>query len=703
MSGKIALIVKTVIVAGIAKRIAASTTRSSTIFGEGEEGARAGILHLLRKGLVAANLNIGDGAAGHLHGLGKVSLGQLRNGVLSILIHLHLVASSLAGLGALNVGGNGLLDGNLDSALGDEAKIGRREAVGLGGNVAEVDIVGNRRLAELGLEHAQSSRLVGQRNVNERVKTAGTAQSRVKLLGSVGSTDNKDVLLGGHAVHFGKKLVDDTVRGTAGITDRATTGLGNGIQLIKEDNARGGGTGLVEDVTNVGLGLTKPHGKQLGTLDGDEVGSTLVGDSLGQHSLTGTGGSVEQDTTGRRHAKLEELFGVVDGVLDTLAEVLLDLLETTNILPANVGNLDNGNLAEGRGIGNAEGEAEVLHGDTKRLEDFNVNGVLIKINEIHLLTNLLHGSLGAESSHIGTNVTVGLGSNLLKVDIVTKLHVLCVDLENLKTTGRVGNTNINFAIETAETSEGRVDGVGAVSGSHDDNVGARLHAVHEGQELGDDTALDFTVGLVTLGSNGVDFVNEDDGGRVLLSLFKGLAQVGLGLTGHLGHDFGTIDEEEEGTSLVGDGTGHQCLTGTGRTVEQDTTRRLDTNRLEELRVTQGKLHHFADLSHLLAAATNVVVTNLVEVVLFFVTLNGVTLAVDDGILGDDTILWGVDFDNLELHLSHATTNNEEVALSQRAVVFKEVVAEVGIEEVAGDALYGIGNGKNGNTLGLGGS
>ena len=35
-------------------------------------------------------------------------------------------------------------------------------------------------------------------------------------------------------------------------------------------------------------------------------------------------------------------------------------------------------------------------------------------------------------------------------------------------------------------------------------------------------------------------------GRVLLRLLEGLAQVALTLTGHLAHDLGAIDEEEEG-------------------------------------------------------------------------------------------------------------------------------------------------------------
>ncbi|TFB02298.1 hypothetical protein CCMA1212_006004 [Trichoderma ghanense] len=675
-----ALVVEIVIVAGVTKGVASLASGSLTRLGELEVGTGPSILHLLGKGLISANLHIADGSASHLHGLLEVGLGKLRHGVLDFLINVHVVASSLAGLLALNVGRDGLLDGNLDGALSNESQIGTREAVGLGSDVAKVDVGSDRSLAQLSLEDAETARLVRKRHVDERIQTAGTAESRVKLLG--------------------QKLVDNSVGGTAGITHGAATGLGDGVQLVEEDDARSSSSGLVEDVSDVALRLTEPHAEKLGSLDRDEVGRAFVGDSLGQHCLTGTGRAVEEDTSGRGEAKLEEHLRVVDGVLDALSEVLLDTLQATDILPADVGDFHNSDLAESRGVGHAEGESEVVHGDTQGIENLGINGILIEINEVHLLTDLLHGSLGAEGSNIGTDVTVGLGSDLLEVDVVGQLHVLGVDLENLQTASRVGDANVNLAVETTESSQGRVDGVGSVGGGHDDDVGARLHAVHEGEQLRHDTALNFTIGLVSLGGDGIDLVDEDDGGRVLLSLLKGLSQIRLGLSGHLGHNLGTIDEEEESASLVGDSTSHESLTGTGRTVEQDTSRRLDTDGLEQLGMAEGKLDHFSDLSHLLAASTNVVIADLVQVVLLLVALNGLALTVDDGVLGDDAVFRGIYLDDLEFHLSHATTDNEQVSLLHRSVGFAEVWGEEDVEEGASEALDGVGNGEHSDSLGL---
>ena len=52
--------------------------------------------------------------------------------------------------------------------------------------------------------------------------------------------------------------------------------------------------------------------------------------------------------------------------------------------------------------------------------------------------------------------------------------------------------------------------------------------------------------LLTLGGDGVDLVDEDDGGRVLLRLLERLPQVALRLAGQLRHDLRAVDEEEEG-------------------------------------------------------------------------------------------------------------------------------------------------------------
>lgn len=72
---------------------------------------------------------------------------------------------------------------------------------------------------------------------------------------------------------------------------------------------------LVKDLSDVGLRLSKPHGEQLGSFDGDEVCLALVGNGFGQQSLTAARGPIEQHAFGWCHSKLEELVWVLHWVL----------------------------------------------------------------------------------------------------------------------------------------------------------------------------------------------------------------------------------------------------------------------------------------------------------------------------------------------------------------------------------------------------
>ncbi len=232
-----------------------------------------------------------------------------------------------------------------------------------------------RGLAERGLQDAKTAGLIGKGHVDEQNPADGRdGKSRIKLLGSVVAPMTKTFFLevmpsisarivsiqgsytenrpgqAGAVKLTSQELVDDTVRCAASVTHGSTTSLSDGVQLVKEDDAKGSSAGLVENVADVALRLTEPHGEQLGSLHRNEVGSAFVGDSLRQHSLTGTRRTVEQNTTGRREAELEEFLGVIHGVLDGLHEILLDGLETTDVVPADVGNLDNGDLAQGGGL-----------------------------------------------------------------------------------------------------------------------------------------------------------------------------------------------------------------------------------------------------------------------------------------------------------------------------------------------------------------
>ena len=131
--------------------------------------------------------------------------------------------------------------------------------------------------------------------------------------------------------------------------------------------------------------------------------------------------------------------------------------------------------------------------------------------------------------------------------------------------------------------------------------------------------------LFTFWRNGIDLVNKDDSRRVFLGLLKRFAKITLRFTSHFGHDFGTVDEEEERAGFVGHSAGHKGFSGTGGTVHENTTGRLDADSFEELWMTEGQFNQFANLGHLLPHTTDIIVTDFIKVRLLVLALDGVTL------------------------------------------------------------------------------
>ena len=137
---------------------------------------------------------------------------------------------------------------------------------------------------------------------------------------------------------------------------------------------------------------------------------------------------------------------------------------------------------------------------------------------------------------------------------------------------------------------------------------------------------------------------------VLLSLLERFPQVWLGFSSELGHDLGSVDEKEEGSSLVGDSASHESFSCLGRSVEENSTRGLHADRLEETWVAQRLLNHLLVLGELLAAPVNVVLSDGIESALFILALNRLPRAVDHGVGG------GVSLNNL---------NNPELEMCER--------------------------------------
>jgi hypothetical protein len=117
-------------------------------------------------------------------------------------------------------------------------------------------------------------------------------------------------------------------------------------------------------------------------------------------------------------------------------------------------------------------------------------------------------------------------------------------------------------------------------------------------------------------------------------------------------------------------------------------------------MAKRKFNKLTNLSHLFAATTDIVVSNIVEITLLVLALDRLALAVDHSVLGNDAVLWRVHLDDLELNLTHTSAHSEEIALSDWSVGLAEVWGKEDIKERAGQALNGICDGEDGNSFGL---
>ena len=206
--------------------------------------------------------------------------------------------------------------------------------------------------------------------------------------------------------------------------------------------------------------------------------------------------------------------------------------------------------------------------------------------------------------------------------------------------------------------------------------------------------------LFTIGSNRIDFIDENDRRRVLLALLERLPEVFFGLTRLARHDLGTIKEEEERACLVGDGLRDESLTRARRSVQEHTLGRLHTESLEQLRVPEWQLDHLTDLGHLLAATTDIVVADLLGVVLI-VAVDRFTFVEEGRCRCYDTELAGLHVHDLELNWAETTSHKEGIVLLDRTIAVLKVGDEVSLRNIASDSLDRVSEGEHVDLGGVG--
>ena len=194
-----------------------------------------------------------------------------------------------------------------------------------------------------------------------------------------------------------------------------------------------------------------------------------------------------------------------------------------------------------------------------------------------LLQVLLGGKLpsrpyrpqGGLVDDIGQLRAGGTGSSLgdgFKVHVLRQTDLPGVDLQDLNAALEVGQLHGNTPVKTAGTQQSGVQTVGAVgSGQHHHALGA-VKAVHLGEQLVECLLPLVVAGqlTVTLFANGIDLVDKDDTGGLLVGLLKEVTHLGGAPAYEHLHKFTACDGEEGDVGLTGHSLGQQGFAGARR-------------------------------------------------------------------------------------------------------------------------------------------
>ena len=173
-----------------------------------------------------------------------------------------------------------------------------------------------------------------------------------------------------------------------------------------------------------------------------------------------------------------------------------------------------------------------------------------------------------------------------------------MDFEDFHSAFDVGQRDVNLPIESARPGQGGIEHVDAVGGGADDHLIVGVEAVHFDED-GVEGLLAFIVAAAgesaaAAAADGVDFIQEDDAGAVVLGLLEEIAHAaGADADEHF-DEIGTADAEERAVGFAGDGLGEQGFAGAGFADQQDAAGDSTAQALEFL----GVLEELDDFHHL---------------------------------------------------------------------------------------------------------
>ena len=176
-----------------------------------------------------------------------------------------------------------------------------------------------------------------------------------------------------------------------------------------------------------------------------------------------------------------------------------------------------------------------------------------------------------------------------EIDVVAERNLLGVDAQDLFAAAHVGTADHHAAVEAAGAQQRRIEHIGAVGGGDQDDAFVGFEAVHLDQQLVEGLlalVVSAAEARAAMAADGVDFIDEDDAGSVLLALLEQVADAaGADADEHL-DEVGAGDGEERNVGFAGDGARQQGLAGSRRPDQQHAFGNAAAELLELLRLAQ---------------------------------------------------------------------------------------------------------------------
>ena len=146
-----------------------------------------------------------------------------------------------------------------------------------------------------------------------------------------------------------------------------------------------------------------------------------------------------------------------------------------------------------------------------------------------------------------------------------------------------GSVHVDLAVEAARAQQRGIQDVRPVGRGHHDHAEVGFEAVHLDQHLVE-RLLALVVAAAEAGAalaaDRVDFVDEDDAGRVLLGVLEHVAHAGRAHADEHLDEVRAGDREERHLGFAGDALGQQGLAGAGRADQQQAARNAAAELLE---------------------------------------------------------------------------------------------------------------------------